>query len=104
MPLTIRPTTASHNAQRRRAMNPTAVITIVTESAAMPTIASAPSERSPSWPAGFTIHATSSAVPGHASVTAAYALAHVPRMKRAARIRTSTSLTRLRQSPRCISS
>ena len=71
MALTTKPTTASHHAQRRSAMNPTAVIVIVTESAAMPTIASAPSERSASCPPGFTIHATSSAVPGQASVTAA---------------------------------
>jgi len=93
---TERPTTATHHAQRRSASNPTAVTTIVTESATMPAIANGPSERSPAWPSGFTVHATSSAVPGHARVTAAYPLAHAPKMKRAARSRTPSSLTLVR--------
>ena len=97
---TTRPTTATHHAQRRSATKPNAVTTIVTESPAMPRMATAPSERSPAWPWGFTLHAKSSALPGHTSVIAAYALAHAPRMNNAARRRIHGSL-QLRDMGRC---
>jgi len=47
-----RPTTATRHAQRRSASNPTAVTAIVAESAAMPTIATGPSERGRDLSAG----------------------------------------------------